>query len=322
MLSEEAKKAKKKFQNLGTLINIISLNPKKLSRPKILTQRLNFNFIVPRLAQKHAGVTYEEINLGDIRTWKVTSENSNPEKILLYFHGGAYVVGNPEAYYPMMSYLAASTGFTIYVPDYRLAPEHQYPSQLEDGVACFETLINEFDYSPQQIAFGGDSAGGNLALVTLLKLKEKNKKLPAAVICMSPWADPAATGDTYNMEMCDKDPVLGPTFKKVFQKYGLDAYLTYYVKDEDMDSENPFICPINGDFTGSPPIMIHVGKDELLLSDSRNLIAAFERDNVIYEYKEWDELWHVFQMESYMPESRKSFEQFSDFLNKYVGAKV
>ena len=240
----------------------------------------------------------------------------------MFMHGGGYYRGSVAATRATVAKISAEAKVKCLSINYRLAPEHQYPSQLEDGVACFETLINEFDYSPQQIAFGGDSAGGNLALVTLLKLKEKNKKLPAAVMCMSPWADPAATGDTYNIEMCDKDPVLGPTFKKVFQKYGLDAYLTYYVKDEDMDSENPFICPINGDFTGSPPIMIHVGKDELLLSDSRNLIAAFERDNVIYEYKEWDELWHVFQMESYMPESRKSFEQFSDFLNKYVGAKV
>ena len=322
MLSKEAEKAKKKFQNLGTLINLLSLNPKKLSKPKIISQRLNFNFIVPRLAKKQDGVVHEEISLGNIRTWKVTSKNSDPEKILLYFHGGAYIVGNPEAYFPMMSYLAASTGFTIYVPDYRLAPEHHYPSQLEDGVSCFEALIKDFGYSPQQIAFGGDSAGGNLALVTLLKLKEKDKELPSAVICMSPWADPAATGDTYNAEMCDRDPVLGPTFKKVFQKYGLDAYLTYYVKDEDMDSENPYICPIKGDFTGCPPIMIHVGTDELLLSDSRSLVTAFKRDGVEYEYKEWNELWHVFQMESYMPESRKSFELFSDFLNKHIEIKV
>jgi acetyl esterase/lipase len=292
MLSKEAEKAKKKFQNLGTLINLLSINPKKLSKPKIISQRLNFNFIVPRLAKKQDGVVHEEISLGNIRTWKVTSKNSDPEKILLYFHGGAYVVGNPEAYFPMMSYLAASTGFTIYVPDYRLAPEHHYPSQLEDGVSCFEALIKDFGYSPQQIAFGGDSAGGNLALVTLLKLKEKDKELPCAVICMSPWADPAATGDTYNAEMCDRDPVLGPTFKKVFQKYGLDTYLTYY------------------------------GTDELLLSDSRSLVTAFKRDGVEYEYKEWNELWHVFQMESYMPESRKSFELFSDFLNKHIEIKV
>ena len=89
-----------------------------------------------------------------------------------------------------------------------------------------------------------------------------------------------------------------------------------------MDSENPYICPIKADFTESPPIMIHVGTDELLLSDSRSLITALERDGVTYEYKEWDELWHVFQMESYMPESRKSFELFSDFLNKHTKSKV
>jgi len=322
LLSREALKAKKKFKRLGTLIKLISLNPQNLSKFKIAVQRVNFNTIVPKLTKKHPDAGYEEIMLGNIRTWKITSKNSDPEKVLLYFHGGAYVVGNPEAYYPMMSYLAASTGFTIYLPDYRLAPEHFYPSQLEDGVACFKSLINDFGYSPQQIAFGGDSAGGNLSLVTLLKLKEQSDSLPGAVVCMSPWADPAATGDTYTLDMCDKDPVLGPTFKRLYNHYGLDAYLTYYVKEEDMIKENPYICPINGDFAGSPPIMIHVGKDELLLSDARTLVKALERDEVTHEYREWDGLWHVFQMESYMPEAQESFDDFNNFLNKHIGTKV
>ena len=86
MLSKEAIKAKKKFQNLGTLIDLLSLNPKKLSKPKIISQRLNFNFIVPRLAKKHEGVVHEEVSLGTIRTLKVTSENSDPEKILDYIN--------------------------------------------------------------------------------------------------------------------------------------------------------------------------------------------------------------------------------------------
>ena len=89
-----------------------------------------------------------------------------------------------------------------------------------------------------------------------------------------------------------------------------------------MDSENPYICPIKADFTGFPPIMIHVGTDELLLSDSRTLIESLERDGVLYEYKEWDELWHVFQMESYMPESKESFSMFGKFLNEHIKSKV
>ena len=218
--------------------------------------------------------------------------------------------------------MTAATGFTIYVPDYRLAPEHLYPSQLEDGCNTYKSLLEDYGYSPNQIAFGGDSAGGNLALSTLLKLKEDGESLPSSVICLSPWADPAATGDSYNLEMCDRDPVLGPTFKRVFSEYGLDSYLTYYVDDKDMDENNPYICPIKGDFSNCPPIMIHVGNDELLLSDSQTLKKAFERDGVTHEYKEWDELWHVFQMESLIPEAKESFKMFGSFLNRYIGVTV
>ena len=85
-----------------------------------------------------------------------------------------------------------------------------------------------------------------------------------------------------------------------------------------MDENNPYICPIKGDFTNSPPILIHVGTEELLLSDSRSMIKALERDNVEYEYKEWDELWHVFQLESLIPEAQESFSLISKFLNKYI----
>ena len=318
MISKEAKKAKDKFTRLGFLISALALNPTELSKFKVYTQRMNFNFVVGKLIKKSKGSEFKKLKLGSINTWKITTPNSDPNKILLYFHGGAYVVGNPESYYPMMSHLSAATGFTIYVPDYKLAPEYHYPSQLEDGVTSYKALINELNYSPKQVAFAGDSAGGNLALVTLLKLKEEGIELPGAIACMSPWADPSASGETYNLDMCDKDPVLGPVFKKAWVKYNLEAYLTYYVKDEDMDPEDPLICPIKGDYNNSPPILIHVGTDELLLSDARNLKKALKRDNVIYEYKEWENLWHVFQMESLIPEAQESFQMIGKFLNKHI----
>jgi len=318
LISEEAKKGKLKFQRVGMLIKTIALNPTKLSKLKVTFQRLNYLFIVGYLSKKAKGHNYEKVSLGGISTWKITTENSDPNKILLYFHGGAYVAGDARSYYPMMTHICKATDFTIYVPNYRLAPEHHYPSQLEDGIKSYKALINDLNLKPQQIAFGGDSAGGNLALVTLLKLKENNDDLPFAIFCLSPWADPLATGDTYNLEMCDKDAILGPIFKTAWTKYNSKAYLTYYVKDEDMDENNPYICPIKGDFTNSPPILIHVGTEELLLSDSRSMINALERDNVEYEYKEWDELWHVFQLESLIPEAQESFSLISKFLNKYI----
>ena len=140
MISSEAIKAKERFKRLGFLIRLISQNPTKLSSLKVSLQRANFNFIVGSLAKKAVGVNHSEVQLGDIKAWKVTAPNSDPEKILLYFHGGAYIVGNPQSYFPMMSHLAEATGFTIYVPDYRLAPEHVYPSQLIDGCNSYKTM--------------------------------------------------------------------------------------------------------------------------------------------------------------------------------------
>mgnify|MGYP000037455294 FL=1 len=321
MLSSEAVKAIKKYKTMGKIISALVVEPWKPSKWKIKVQRMNFNTIVA-LNPKSPGHKKEKLNLAGMETWKVTAPNSDPDKILLYFHGGAYIVGSPKGYYPMLTHLARETGFTIYIPDYRLAPEHYFPAQLEDGVAAYDALINELGYSPDQIAFGGDSAGGNLSLVTLLKLKEQGKQLPSAVICLSPWANPAGEGESYNREIAEKDLILGPVFKRMWDEYGLENFGGYYVKKEDLDLNNPYICPVKGDFTDSPPIMVHTGGDEILLSDSELLISALERDSVDYEYKIWDGLWHVFQLEAKMPESVESFKQFGAFLNKHIGIKV
>ena len=112
--------------------------------------------------------------------------------------------------------------------------------------------------------------------------------------------------------------LLGPVFKKTWTKYKADAYLTYYVPDEVMSENDPYICPIKGSFKDFPPTLIHVGSDELLLSDSRSLKFGLDRDNVELEYKEWDNLWHVFQVESMIPESQESFKLVSKFLNTNI----
>lgn len=321
MLSKEAVKAKKKYKRLGGLIAALVVEPWKPKMWKIKAQRFNFDYVVA-LNPKSKGHKKEKLSLAGMETWKITAPNSDPEKILLYFHGGAYQVGSPKGYYPMLTHLARETGFTIYIPDYRLAPEYYYPAQVEDGVSAYEALVNDLGYSPDQIAFGGDSAGGNMSLVTFLKLKELGKPTPGAIMCISPWADPAATGDSYTKEMAEKDLLIGAIFKKMWGEYGLDGFGGYFVKEEDLDSENPYICPIKGDFTDCPPVMVQVGGDELLLSDARSLRTAFERDGVVHEYKEWEELWHVFQVESTLPESIESFKMFGAFLNKHIGVKV
>lgn len=317
-ISKEAIKAKKKYKRVGFVISAIALNPLKMSKIKVLIQRFYLYFVIGLFSKKAKESKFEKVNMNGIRSWKITTPNSDPNKILLYFHGGAYIAGSSRAYYPMISHIADVSKFTVYMPDYRLAPEYLYPTQLEDGVNAYKSLIEEFGYSHKQIAIGGDSAGGNLAFVTIFKLREEGIDLPKAIFSFSPWADPAATGDTYTIEICEKDLLLGPVFKKTWTKYKADAYLTYYVPDEVMSENDPYICPIKGSFKHFPPTLIHVGRDELLLSDSRSLKFGLDRDNVELEYKEWDNLWHVFQVESLIPESQESFKLVSKFLNTNI----
>ena len=268
------------------------------------------------IGPKKEGTLKEEVYLGGIKTWKVSTPNSDPNRIFLYYHGGGYFMGSPKSHYSLVSYLADITKTTVYIPDYRLGPEHKYPAQLEDGVSTFISLVEEHGYDPSQISIGGDSAGGNLALITLLKLKKDSKYLPRALALLSPWADPAGTGDSYNMDMADRDILIGPTMKKIWEnKHNLyDGYLN----EKDADRENPLIFPIKGDFKDCPPIMIQVGTEELLLSDSRTLKEAFERDNCIHEYFEWEGMYHVFHIDVTMPETISAFEQIGKFLEKHA----
>ena len=142
MLSKEAKKSQRKYRALGYTVNWFYWDPHNVSKYKLKLQRIIFD-MVGKYNPKVKGTSKEEISLNGIKTWKVSTPNSDPNKILLYFHGGAYIVGSPQGYYSMMSYLADTTGTTVYIPDYRLGPENRFPSQLEDGVNAYKALIED-----------------------------------------------------------------------------------------------------------------------------------------------------------------------------------
>ncbi len=313
MVSKEAQKSIERFKRFSNLVSSLYRSPNEITKWRIFLFRWLIN-LQGTLSPKIKNTNKEVIYLDGIRTLKVSTPNSNSERIILYFHGGGYAMGSPESHYGLISYLADITKTTIFVPDYRLGPEHKYPSQLEDGMKSYEFLINNLGYEPNQIALSGDSAGGNLALITLLNLKKENKPLPNSLALLSPWADPAGKGETYNLEMADRDILLGPMMKKIWNSD--DELYNFYLKDEDVDMDNELIFPLKGDYTNCPPIMIQVGTEELLLSDSQTLKKILERDNCQHEYYEWEGMYHVFHIDVTMPETIKAFNQISNFLNK------
>ena len=315
MVSKQAKKSINRYKNFAFLLSAVYQSAHKTKK-----WRLNlFRSIIDLqgvINPKVKDTKKEEIFLDGIRTLKITTPKSDPERILLYFHGGGFSFCSPESHYSLVSYLADITEMTVFVPDYRLGPENKFPAQLEDGLKSYLFLLNDMQYSSSQIAIGGDSAGGNLALTTLLKLKEKNYELPACLALLSPWADPTSSGNSYTIEMANRDILLGPTFKQIW-KNNDNAY-DFFIDEKDMDESNPYIVPLKGDYKNCPPMLIQVGTEELLLSDSQILKEVLERDECIHEYYEWEGMYHVFHLDARMPETIEAFNQIGNFLKKYI----
>ena len=315
MISKEAQQSIKKYRQFAAMTSSLYKTPSEITRWRINLFRWLID-LQGTMGKKVKGTVKKEIFLGGMRTLKISTPNSDPKRIILYYHGGGYAMGSPESHYSLVSYLADITGTTVYVPDYRLGPEHKYPAQLDDGVKAYQALINDLGYSSNQISIGGDSAGGNLALITLLKLKELKIDLPSSVALLSPWADPSGSGESYTEDMADRDILIGPIMKKVWANN--DELYNFYIDDKDVDKENKFIFPLNGDFSDCPPIMIQVGTEELLLSDSQSLKKVLERDNCEYEYFEWEGMYHVFHIDVGIPETISAFKQIGTFLEKHL----
>lgn len=315
MVSKQAKKSINRYKNFAFLLSALyqSVRKEKKWSLNLFRSIIDLQGVIN---PKVKDTKKEEIFLDGIRTLKITTPKSDPERILLYFHGGGFSFCSPESHYSLVSYLADITEMTVFVPDYRLGPENKFPAQLEDGLRSYLFLLNDMQYSSSQIAIGGDSAGGNLALTTLLKLKEKNYELPACLALLSPWADPTSSGNSYTIEMANRDILLGPTFKQIW-KNNDNAY-DFFIDEKDMDESNPYIVPLRGDYKNCPPMLIQVGTEELLLSDSQILKEVLERDECIHEYYEWEGMYHVFHLDARMPETIEAFNQIGNFLKKYI----
>ncbi|MBN9388162.1 MAG: alpha/beta hydrolase [Chloroflexi bacterium] len=228
-------------------------------------------------------------------------------RVLLYLHGGGYVMGSARTHRDLAARFFQAAGVRVAVPNYRLAPENPFPAALEDATAVYGWLLEQ-GYKPEHIAFCGDSAGGNLAVVTLLALREAGKPLPAAAILLSPWTDLTLSGESVKTKS-EVDPMI---------KLG-DAkeQFAYYVGNHD--PANPLISPIFAELHGLPPLLIHVGSDEVLLDDSVRLAEQAQAAGTEAQLKVWDGMWHVFQsLASMLPEGRDSIDELGAFVKHHV----
>ncbi|MDH8678144.1 alpha/beta hydrolase [Fusibacter bizertensis] len=224
---------------------------------------------------------------------------------ILYLHGGGYV-GKLKNKHRLMAlkYCESIPDVMVLMPDYRTAPEHPYPAALEDALDAYSWLLEQ-GYNEDQIVIAGDSAGGGLALAVCLYLKHLKRKLPCAIVAMSPWTDMTASGASYHFNY-ENDPLFGNTKESLL--YNRD-YLGRASKF------TPYVSPLFGDYSDFPPILIQVGSDEMLLSDSVRVAEKAQKDGAIVWLHIYEGMFHDFQMAGdLIPESKEAWKEVTQFL--------
>jgi epsilon-lactone hydrolase len=247
--------------------------------------------------------------IGGVSGIEVTIRGTEPANVILYFHGGVYVIGSAATSVPLVSDLARRTGAKVVTLDYRLAPEHPYPAAVEDAQAAYGGLLEQ-GIDPGQIALAGDSAGGGLAVATLLALKDAGTPLPSCAFLMSPYADLTLSGETIDAKQA-VDLILTPD--------GLRLRIPEYVAGAD--ASDPHISPVFGDLSGLPPLLIQVGSHEILLSDSLRLAARAATADVPVILEVTPGVPHVFQgYAAMLDEGNVALDRASSFLNTNFAA--
>ena len=232
-----------------------------------------------------AGMSWEPFELDGMNcAWVRPHRGHDRRRAILYCHGGGYTSGNLGYSRILASKLANVTGWQVLSFEYRLAPEHPYPAAVEDAVKAWDYLMYQ-GYGARDVVVAGDSAGGNLALVLTHQLRAAKRRLPRALILLSPWTDMTASGKSY--KSCKAlDPML--TYEYI------EAVRAAYT-GPDADWAKPCYSPLFADLRGLPPTLIQVGTNEILRSDSERLAEAIHRAGGYAVLEVYAECWHVFQ---------------------------
>jgi acetyl esterase/lipase len=251
-------------------------------------------------------VVTQAVQVGSVPAEWIIPAGAPADQAVLYFHGGAFVMGSIATHRLMVSHLALAGQSRVLSIDYRLAPEYPFPAALDDCVESYRWLLQQ-GIAPGKIVIAGDSAGGNLALVLLLKLRDDGHPLPAAAVCISPVTDLEGTRQSRRTK-AKADPVLGKGF-------GNTGIPTSYSGKYDL--KHPYLSPLFADLHGLPPTLLHVGEDEILFDDSVEFVENACKAGVDAHLVIWPRMWHVFQMFApFLPEANQSLAQIGAFVQQ------
>ncbi len=237
---------------------------------------------------------------------ELSAANAQPNKVLLYFHGGGFIAGSPEtSHRDYLWRVAEKTGCRLWAVAYRKLPDNPFPAALDDACQVYRHLAEE--HPSCNICIAGDSAGGGLALSLVLKLKNEGMTLPAAVVAFSPWSDLTCSGES----------LVGNRRSEVMIPEHLLASLAREYAGQNMLTD-PYISPLFGDFNGFPPTMMMASDVEILLDDSLRVADKMREADVPLDFCLGEGLphaWPVFAR--FLPEGKAALSRFAEFVEKH-----
>jgi acetyl esterase/lipase len=254
------------------------------------------------------GCVVESLDLAGVPAEKITPRGAVAGKALLYLHGGGYVIGSLKSYRHLVSRFAVAARTAVYHLDYRLAPEHPYPAALEDAIKAYRQLLT-MGVAPQEMLVGGDSAGGNLAAALVLKVQESRLPQPAGLYLLSPWLDMTSAGLSYD-KVSARDPICS--------RQVMEAYAAIFLGSKRDDH---FTSPVRAELAGLPPMLIQVGTEEVLLSDSLTLASRAALAGVDVTLRVWAGMPHVWPMfHPFVRAGLPAIEEAGQWMRQYLQA--
>jgi epsilon-lactone hydrolase len=279
-----------------------------IQKPAATPQEMRANFEeLGKNTPIPADIKQEKVNAGGVPCEWISAPNASADRVVLYLHGGGYVIGSVNTHRDLMVRISRASGFRVLGVDYRLAPEHPFPAAVDDALAAYRWLLGQ-GVQPSRIAVAGDSAGGGLTMATLVAIREAKLPVPGAGVCLSPWVDLEGIGESMTTK-ASVDPVV--------QKQGLTAMAAAYLGGKP--ARTPLAAPLYADLQGLPPLLIQVGEAETLLDDSNRLAERAKAAGVKVTLEPWKDMIHVWQMfASFLPEGQEAI----DGIGRYLRATI
>ncbi len=250
----------------------------------------------------------ERVGAGGVPAEWIRAPGAQADRVMLYFHGGGYVVGSMRTHRTMLSHISRASGFSVLGLDYRLAPENPFPAPVEDALTAYRWLLEQ-GTEPGNIVLGGDSAGGGLVVSALVAIRYAGEPMPAAGVCISPWIDMEATGESFTTN-AEVDPSVS--------KERIIQIAAVYLAGKNPRA--PLASPLYADLRELPPLLAMVGSIETLLDDARALTDRAQAAGVEAVLEVWDDMPHVWtHFASILLEGQQAVDRIGDFMRHHVG---